>query len=518
METKINPENAVRRGPRILRRLLLGLAWLITLVVLIYGEENWRGGRAWEKYRSAHEALGQQLDLARFVPKSVPDEQNFGAATAKYFFSTNGGMWNADNYTLADTKVTSSGNSRLFIDLPAWASAFDAVAAGTIKTQVHFKSATLDAASRAAAAPAVLRGLQTNEAVLAELKVASRLPLSVYPVKFQLENPWGILLPHLSAIKGAALRWQLRACAELALGQSDAALEDIELILRLSESLKGESFIISYLVRAACVQLAVQPIWEGLSEHRWTEAQLARLQARLEGYSFLEDLQAPLATERAAGVATGDLLHRNKYRMTDLFDAGNMGSGGEFLNLVARAMPGGWYHLEQLNYCRLFEGQLQDTYDPLQKRVWPGRVDRNAHELEREISGSAGSNHRVAAIVLHHRLLSSMLLPALGNLTRKAAAVQTATDQAALACALERVRLATGKLPAGLEEAASRFKGPVPHDIITGEPFRYRRLSDEQFVLYSVGWNEKDDGGVAGKKPFDEKEGDWVWENVAEKR
>jgi len=30
-------------------------------------------------------------------------------------------------------------------------------------------------------------------------------------------------------------------------------------------------------------------------------------------------------------------------------------------------------------------------------------------------------------------------------------------------------------------------------------------------VLYSVGWNEKDDGGTPGKALFDEKQGDWVW-------
>jgi hypothetical protein len=28
------------------------------------------------------------------------------------------------------------------------------------------------------------------------------------------------------------------------------------------------------------------------------------------------------------------------------------------------------------------------------------------------------------------------------------------------------------------------------------------------FVLYSVGWNEKDDGGKPGKRWL---EGDWVW-------
>ena len=48
--------------------------------------------------------------------------------------------------------------------------------------------------------------------------------------------------------------------------------------------------------------------------------------------------------------------------------------------------------------------------------------------------------------------------------------------------------------------------------MLTGEPYKYRRTDDGRFVLYSVGWDEKDDGGVPGKTLFDEKQGDWVWE------
>jgi hypothetical protein len=62
----------------------------------------------------------------------------------------------------------------------------------------------------------------------------------------------------------------------------------------------------------------------------------------------------------------------------------------------------------------------------------------------------------------------------------------------------------------------------LPHDIINGQPLHYRRTADGQFVLYSVGWNETDDGGVAIMKPDsnprDESKslvgmdyGDWVW-------
>ena len=43
---------------RIARRMLIALAWIVTLVVLFYTEENWRGARAWDKYRQQLAASG----------------------------------------------------------------------------------------------------------------------------------------------------------------------------------------------------------------------------------------------------------------------------------------------------------------------------------------------------------------------------------------------------------------------------------------------------------------------------
>ena len=94
-----------------------------------------------------------------------------------------------------------------------------------------------------------------------------------------------------------------------------------------------------------------------------------------------------------------------------------------------------------------------------------------------------------------------MLLPALSNVPLKAATAQTTTDQAALACALERFRLANGQFPERLDALASRFLSQLANDIITGEPLKYRRTGNDLFVLYSVGWNEKNDGRTPDKPP-----------------
>jgi hypothetical protein len=64
------------------------------------------------------------------------------------------------------------------------------------------------------------------------------------------------------------------------------------------------------------------------------------------------------------------------------------------------------------------------------------------------------------------------------------------------ACALERYRLAHGKYPQTLDSLAPQFIAKLPHDPIGGQPLHYRTTDDGQFILYSVGWNEKDDGGI----------------------
>jgi hypothetical protein len=104
----------------------------------------------------------------------------------------------------------------------------------------------------------------------------------------------------------------------------------------------------------------------------------------------------------------------------------------------------------------------------------------------------------------------------MGNFLKEIAYGQSSVDLARTAITLERYRLAHGEYPASLAVLAPQFIEKVPHDVIGGQPLKYRREADGQFVLYSVGWNERDDGGVIvlqkGSTPtVNRDEGDWVW-------
>ncbi|HUJ11413.1 MAG TPA: hypothetical protein VL171_15460 [Verrucomicrobiae bacterium] len=492
---------------RTMRRMLVGVAGLVTLYALFCTEETIRGKHAWDKYRRQLEARGEHLDFKAFIPKPVPDGQNFAATPVikSWFPKLTVDFWQ-DDYARVEGKM-STGDFRhklRKLDLDAWARAFNQ----TNLTHTVPRGPT-DLQSRAKAAPRVLEALRADEPIFAELHSAIRRPYSRYPVNYNMEDPFTILLPHLSGVRNVCRRLQLKACAELAAGQSTEALDDVKLIFSIGDSLREDPFLVSYLVQVACIQITIEPVWEGLAVHRWSDAQVQELQAMFQQCNFVADVKRPFEAERAAGIQAVDVIRRHGVGYL-----GNiMGSGAaSFLNsragnLLNLFVPSGWYYLEQYNLCHAYQTLLDGTIDPSQRRVFPDRAEANEHEYERNISGNP-----FAVVFTHHRVMAAMLLPALNRVVVKAAVAQTLAEQVALACALERYRLANGQFPDKLDALVPAFIAKLPADVTTGEPYKYQRTADGQFVLYSVGWNEEDDGGVPGKTDYDDKEGDWVWE------
>ena len=435
---------------RTARRALMGLACLMTMWALFCTEENIRGQRAWDKYRRELEARGEQMDYKTFIPKPIPDEQNFAATPLikSWFVRSNNvylssDYWRNDIYGLSEANIADGqpkgdSGSRRFVDLAAWGTAFDAIRAGTFTKGRKVAAGKLDRESRAEAAPLVLAALKTNEPVFAELRAASQRPFARYPINWDVEDPFSILLPHLNNVRAVCRRLRLKACAELAAGHSDEALDDVKLMLRLADSLREEPFLISYLVRVACLQIATEPVWEGLAEHRWSDAQLQELQARLQSCDFVTDVKHPYEVERAAGIVTADLVR--KYGPGYLISMAGSGSPPSSEAPAAKWLgvflpTSGWLYFEQVNVYRGYQSLLDGTIDSSQRRVFPERTEANTHDFERGLAaGKLG-------LFIHHRILASLLLPALNRIIVKVAVGQTIADHPASACAVERYRI-----------------------------------------------------------------------------
>ena len=134
--------------------------------------------------------------------------------------------------------------------------------------------------------------------------------------------------------------------------------------------------------------------------------------------------------------------------------------------------------------------------------VQPDAVMRGTAELEKHMGEGWWSPFRI---------VSRVVIPNFSKARKTAARNQTLANEAFIACALERHRLAHGQYPESLDALVPQFVEKVPHDLIGGQPLKYRR-NGGGFVLYSVGWNERDDGGTPGQDGYD-TEADWVWQS-----
>jgi len=81
---------------------------------------------------------------------------------------------------------------------------------------------------------------------------------------------------------------------------------------------------------------------------------------------------------------------------------------------------------------------------------------------------------------------------------------QTAVNQAIIACALERHRLAHGDYPETLDQLLPAYLDRIPPDIVRGRPLIYQRIDKDSYILRGAGAN----GIIDQAKSASD---DWLW-------
>jgi len=455
------------------------------------------------------------------VPPAVPDGQNF--AMTPIVFTSYGQVLTREGKLvpaekrddrfvvrmgmpitqdwLAPTNCAGDRVKGTFTRLDCWQAYYRALAARTDAFPVP--------AQPQSPAADVLLALSKYAGVIEELRVASRLPYSRYPINYDSESPFMIYLPHLASLKSCAQVLQLRSLAELQNGRSDQALDDVRLALQLAGKVRTEPLLISHLVRLAMVQLVLQPIWESLAEHRWSDAQLAALDAELAQVDFPASWRLSMSGEVGGQADEMELLRRHPervYELQALIDfAGNKTDVRVPSWIIVRLMPAGWFYQNQYRCARMMEEYCVPAADADRGTFSPTVAGRGEAAMATDATGPFSRFGR-------------LILPVLRDAAPKFAYGQASVNLARTAMALERCRLARGAFPESLDALTPRFIARVPHDVIGGQPLKYRREADGRFVLYSVGWNETDDGGVVGLDQggvLDLHRGDWVWQYPA---
>jgi hypothetical protein len=500
----MNETPKATRGWRILRRLLIGVAIFATLIAILYAEEDWRGKRAWENYKHEWEAKGEKFDWQAFVPPSVPDDQNFftapiftnmqnGKIVMNPYHSDGSPDWRPEKNQMGYL----GGEGRaIILDLKTFQASYRNPTNASLAKEFPI------APQPQTPAKDVLFALNKFDSAVEELRQASQRPYANMPLNYADGfNSASTLLPILAELKRCSQLLQLRAVAELADDQSSKALDDVKLLLYLNNSLRTSPFLISHLVRIAIVAIDLQPIWEGLAKHEWSDAQLAELDSELAKIDFLEDYGFIMRGERAFAIASFE-NQRSTREMISSTDAGVVTNKLTF-------MPSAYFYQNELAIARMQQQWILPLVDTNARVISPAALRRANDAVQAEKKHFYFPAYKTQAL---------MLFPAISATIRKIAAIQSSIDLARVACALERYHLAHGEYPEMLNVLVPQFIAQLPHDIINGQPLHYRRTDDGKFVLYSVGWNETDDGGQIaltkgeGGFPIDREKGDWVWQ------
>jgi hypothetical protein len=317
--------------------------------------------------------------------------------------------------------------------------------------------------------------LSDNAETLRLLHQAASMRSCRYPVDLTK----GVTAPlrHLNSIRHAARLLELEAIQHTEEQHPQPAVESTIASLGVSRSLNQEPTLISYLVHIACQGIDLESLERILNRTPLTDEQLAKLATAIEESENQQAFRRAYVGERCMGVDIFQGLRTGKIPLKEISSMlDEEQPWPRFLIPVYRAT--GLLELDERAYLDIMEGYVKAT------QLLPPE--------------SIAAFHAVTDKVEHltrWRVLSRMLLPALDKPVSKAGYCAAKIRDAETALAVERYRLANGKLPSQLSDLVPTFLPAVPSDPFDGKPLRYKTLA-KGYVVYSVGEDREDNGGA----------------------
>jgi hypothetical protein len=314
-------------------------------------------------------------------------------------------------------------------------------------------------------------------------------------------HPWAVPIPNFVTIRTVAQTLAQRAQSYLLLGQPAEALRELTLLHQMDRLIEGKpTTLVAAMIQVAITGLYCNIIADGLRLQAWQEPQLLELQRQLADIHLLPLLDETFDMERAGTCST--LETSTPSELEKLF----VGLGAEKVSLWSKLMdpayflnhlvPRGWIY-QNMTAIALRNQWFIEAAPTTNDWIVPSQIEATSHRVFDKLGRFSPYTY-----------LARIAIPNYLKAWQTTAHNQTTANQAKLACALEQYRFAHHEYPENLEALVPSLGKKLPLDILSGEALKYRRL-DDGFLLYSVGWNESDDGGVPGKGLSD---GDWVWD------
>lgn len=288
-------------------------------------------------------------------------------------------------------------------------------------------------------------------------------------------------VPHLPHVKAGVLTLAFWAAHSAAIHQTNQAAEAILDAVRLARTLDEEPVLVSWLVRASCLTIAVMGAEDVLNLAPLPSLQLATLQEAFLNADQPETLSRALITERAFGL---DLFHQSPSEYVNLTQATPVTPRSDLVRatLAQTAYQAiGARGADSEHFLRTMHELIRIT------RMNPGQDRRNALlKLEAEFAVQASRWNRNRSRTLAESLF---ITPS------KDRHVATLLRCAAVACAVERYRHAhLGQIPHSLGDLVPDFLPSIPLDPADDQPIRFRKRA-EGYVVYGLGPDGADNQG-----------------------
>jgi hypothetical protein len=317
-------------------------------------------------------------------------------------------------------------------------------------------------------------------------------------------RPFETPIPNFVRVRTVVQLLAQRAQSNLLLGQPEAAWRDLALIRDLRRLLEAEPegkpmTLVAAMINVAVTGIYAQVVQDGLRLGAWHEPQLVAIQQQLKEVELMRVVSRSFDCERVAACRTLETT-----APSDLAKVFSIGSPNASFwerlqhpaGLLLGLAPRGWL-FQNMVVCGNLDEMAIESLDATSGVIQPARAETAMQEISTALNG-----------IFPYTFLARITTPNFVRAMQTVARNQSLVNEAMIACGLERYRLAKGQFPDALESLAPEFLEKVPHDIINGGTLKYRRTTDGGYVVYSIGWNEKDDGGTPGRNV---QEGDWVW-------
>jgi len=312
----------------------------------------------------------------------------------------------------------------------------------------------------------IIQYIADNNEAIELLHAGAAIEHCRYPI--DLSAGFATLMPDLTEIRSGLYLLKLEAVLHAEHGDGESAISSVKACFGIAHSLAKEPITISQLVRSACQNNAATTIEYCVNRIKFTDEQLIELIECTRNSERITNMTYAFVGERCYGLsffmAPGSV---------DPALVGNI----PFQPLLALYKAVGMADSDAIIYLDFMDEYMKITQLPLHQR----------QEAAKAVEARFQSTSRIH-VLLH------VMMPALARITtidtRNIAQLLTAR----VGLAIERYRLAVGRLPGNLSELVPVYLESVPIDPFDGNELRYKRL-DTGFVVYSIGEDLIDDGG-----------------------